>query len=194
MRGRELKEFCFRKVPPGSAPSLVSPSINSSKLVPAFRGGPIRWLILGGILLIAAIAIGATLMADNFRERALRNSERELENTVLLLARHFDQQLGDFEVVQKDLITFMRSSGIATAENYKRQMSGQDIHSMLKSKVDALSYVGGVNVFDADGRLINGSAAWPVPAVSVADRSYFKTFKSDPHSPAMLIEPVHSRI
>src|SRR5947208_285017 len=109
------------------------------------RGGPIRWLILGGMLLIAAIAIGATLMADNFRERALRNSERELENTVLLLARHFDQQLGDFEVVQKDLITFMRSSGIATAENYKRQMSSQDIHLMLKSKVDALSYVGGVN-------------------------------------------------
>ena len=87
------------------------------------RGGPIRWLILGGMLLIAAIAIGATVMAGNFRERALRNSERELENTVLLLARHFDQQLEDFEVVQKDLIAFMRSSGIATAEDYKRRMS-----------------------------------------------------------------------
>src|SRR6266550_1330206 len=103
-----------------------------------FRGGPIRWLILGGILLISAIAIGATLMAGNFRERALRNSERELENTVLLLARHFDQQLEDFEVVQKDLISFMRSSGIATAENYKLRMSSQEIHLMLKSKIEAL--------------------------------------------------------
>jgi hypothetical protein len=37
----------------------------------------------------------ATVMAGNFRERALHNSERELENTVLLLARHFDQQLED---------------------------------------------------------------------------------------------------
>src|SRR5947208_605095 len=112
------------------------------------RGGPIRWLILGGILLIAAIAIGATVMAGNFRERALRNSARELENTVLLLARHFDQQLADFEVVQKDLIAFMRSNGIVTSENYKRRMSTQDIHLMLKSKIDALSYVGGINVFD----------------------------------------------
>jgi len=34
---------------------------------------------------------------------------------------------------------------------------------MLKSKMDALSYVGGVNVFDADGKLINASAVWPVP-------------------------------
>src|SRR4029079_9867423 len=105
-------------------------SINtaSSKIKPSFRGGPIRWLILGGVLLIAAIAIGATVMASNFRERALRNSERELENTVLLLARHFDQQLGDCEVVQKDLITFIRSSGIATMENYRRRMSTEEIH------------------------------------------------------------------
>ncbi len=173
---------------------MDSTGTHSFKIASASRGSPIRWLILGGILLISAIAIGATLMASNFRERALRNSERELENTVLLLARHFDQQLRDFEVVQRDLITFMRSSGIATAENYQRRMSSQEIHLMLKSKIDALSYVGGVNVIDADGRLINASATWPVPPVNVADRAYFKTFKSSPQSPAMLIEPVYSRI
>src|ERR1700704_4692055 len=137
---------------------MVSTGINSFKFTSASRGGPIRWLILGGMLLISAIAIGATVMAGNFRERALRNSERELENTVLLLARHFDQQLEDFQVVQKDLIAFMRSSGIATVENYKRRMSGHDIHLMLKSKIDALSYVGGINIFDAEGNLINASA------------------------------------
>ena len=151
-------------------------------------------MILGGTLLIAAIAIGATIMAGNFRERALRNSERELENTVLLLARHFDQQFEDFQVVQKDLIAFMRSSGIATVENYKRRMSGHDIHLMLKSKIEALSYVGGINVFDAEGNLINASAAWPPPTVNSADRAFFRTFKSSAQSPEMLLEPVYSRI
>jgi diguanylate cyclase (GGDEF)-like protein len=160
----------------------------------SIRGGPIRWLILGGLFLIAAITIGTTIIAGNFRERALNSSERELENTVLLLARHFDQQLEDFEVIQKDLIAYMRSSGIASREDYKRRMSGQDIHLMLKAKLGALSYVGGVNIFDADGVLINASATWPVPEVRVADRSYFKMFKSDPRSPDMLIEPVYSRI
>jgi hypothetical protein len=47
---------------------------------------PIRWLITGGVFLIAAIAIGTTIMVDNFRERAINSNERELENTVLLLA------------------------------------------------------------------------------------------------------------
>src|SRR4029077_6060834 len=53
---------------------------------------------------------------------------------------------------------------------------------------------GGINVFDAEGKLINASATWPVPSVNVADRAYFKTFQSGPQSPAMLVEPVHSRI
>ncbi|MEH2626811.1 diguanylate cyclase (GGDEF)-like protein/PAS domain S-box-containing protein [Bradyrhizobium sp. AZCC 1719] len=173
---------------------MVSTGTNSLRIAFAFRGGPIRWLILGGTLLIATIAIGATIMAGNFRERALRNSERELENTVLLLARHFDQQLEDFQVVQKDLIAFMRSSGIATLENYKRRMSGHDIHLILKSKIDALSYVGGINIFDAEGNLINASAAWPPPPVNSADRAFFRTFRSGPQSPEMLVEPVYSRI
>jgi diguanylate cyclase (GGDEF)-like protein len=150
--------------------------------------------VLGGALLIAAIAIGATIMAGNFRERALRNSERELENTVLLLARHFDQQLEDFEVVQKDLITFIRSSLITTTEHFRHRMSSEDIHLMLKSKIEAVSYVGGVNVFDVEGKLINSSAAWPAPPVNVADRAYFKTFKSGPQSPNVVIEPVYSRV
>src|ERR1700754_2150054 len=148
-----------------SAPSVVS----------AVRGNPIRWLVLGGVLLIAAIAVGATLMAENFRERALHNAEREVENTVQLLAHHFDQQLADFEVVQKDLIDYVRTSGITTAEAYRRQMSSEAAHLMLTSKMSALSNVGGVNIFDAEGRLINSSSAWPVPPINVADRAYFKT-------------------
>jgi hypothetical protein len=57
-----------------------------------------------------------------------------------------------------------------------------------------LSYVGGISVFDANGQLLNASVAWPAPPLNIADRPYFKTFKNDPHSPDMLIEPVHSRI
>jgi hypothetical protein len=57
---------------------------------------PIHWLILGGVFLIAAITIGTTIMAGNFRERALNSSKRELENTVLLLARSLRQATRGF--------------------------------------------------------------------------------------------------
>ena len=100
--GRELSELRFRKfICWQRSRSMASSDTSSFRIASAFRGGPIRWLIFGGTLLIAAIAIGATVMAGNSRERALRSSERELENTVLLLAGHFDQQLEDFQVVHR---------------------------------------------------------------------------------------------
>ena len=166
----------------------------SSSIKASVSDNLIRWLIVGGVLLIAAIAIGTTIMVGNFRERALDNSKREMENTVLLLSRHFDQQLDDFGAVQEDLIAYVQSNGVDSIEHYKRRMSSADIHLMLKAKLSALSYVGGINIFDANGVLINSSSFWPVPAISVADRPYFRAFKTDPRSPAMLVEPVYSRI
>src|SRR4029078_9369185 len=143
---------------------------------------------------IAAIAVGAVLMAQNFRERALRNSGRELENTVLLLAHHFDQQLQDFAVIQKDFVDHVRATGIASAEDYRKRLSGQDVHRMLRSKIEALPYMGGVNIIDAEGNLINSSTAWPAPNVNVRDHTYFKTSRYDPDAPDVLIEPLYSRI
>jgi diguanylate cyclase (GGDEF)-like protein len=158
------------------------------------RRGPIHGLVLCGAALIAAIAIGTATMVGNFRERTLNSSERELENTVLLLSRHFDQQLADFEVVQKDLIAQMQLDGIATGDGYRRAASGKDVHLMLKAKISAMSYVGGINLFDANGELINSSDAWPTPPVSIADRHYFKTLKSDRQSQLVLVESIVSRV
>jgi diguanylate cyclase (GGDEF)-like protein/PAS domain S-box-containing protein len=164
-------------------------------VIAAFRGGPIRWLVIGGLLLIWAIVIGTTIMANNFRERALNSSKRDLENNVMLLARHFDQQFHDFGVIQQDLLTFIQASGINSAESFRHGMSSADVNLMLKAKIGAMSYVGAVNLFDSDGALINSSNAWPLPPVNVADRAYFKTFKADPkNSVDTFVEPVHSRI
>jgi hypothetical protein len=58
----------------------------------SIRRGPAFWLVLSGGLLIAAIAIGTALVIGEFREQALLNSERELENTVQLLTRHFSSR------------------------------------------------------------------------------------------------------
>src|SRR5712664_816182 len=165
----------------------------SSSVKPPVHANPISWLILGGVLLIAAITIGTTFMAGNFRERTLNSSKRELENTVLLLARHFEQQFEDFGANQEDIAKYIQSAGVDTGD-YRRRMSNPDIHEMLKAKIGALSYVGGINLFDSDGALVNSSLIWPVPAINVADRAYFKSFKSGARSPSFLVEPVYSRL
>src|SRR4051812_10172799 len=160
----------------------------------SIRRSPILWLILCGGLLVAAILVGTAVMVGNFRERALVSTGRELENTVLLLGRHFDQQLEDAEVIQNSLVEYVYAAGIGTAEEYRRKMSGEDVHLMLRSKLSALSYVGGVNLFDANGKLVNASSTWPVPDVTVADRGWFKAFSAGAQSPTVLLEPVYSRV
>jgi diguanylate cyclase (GGDEF)-like protein len=178
----------------GRLGAMAAEAGNFASIGSSVRRGPIQWLILCGVLLIAVIVIGTAVMVGNFRERALSSSERELENTVLLLARHFDQQLEDAEVIQNSLVEYVYSAGVATPEDYRRQMSGRDIHLMLKAKLSAMSYVGAVNLFDSSGRIINASGVWPLPDVSVADRAYFKIFTSGPQSPTVVIEPVYSRV
>jgi diguanylate cyclase (GGDEF)-like protein len=157
------------------------------------RGNPIHRLIAAGLFLIVGIAVGTAIMIGSFRERALKNSERQLENTAQLLTVHFEQLLRDFDAV---LITAGRQMqvDIYSSEDFRQQMSDEDTHIMLKSKISAYTDLAGITVFDANGQLINSSEAWPVADINIGDRNYFKAFKSGTASNRTLIELLQSRI
>jgi diguanylate cyclase (GGDEF)-like protein/PAS domain S-box-containing protein len=165
------------------------PATTANGMLQAASLWSVRWVILSGVLLIAAIAIGTVMMIGQFRERALSNSERELQNTVRLLTRHFDQQFELSNVIATDLIAKQPFAGNDSPEAFRSRMSKADAHLMLKSNVSVLSYIGEVDVFDSEGKLINSSAAFPMPDVNIADSAYFKAFKSDAGSTAVLAEP-----
>ena len=80
------------------------------------------WLTLCGGLLVAAIFVGTIMMVGEFRERALVNSERELENTVLLLTRHFDQQFDDADTIAADVISRLQISGFASQKDFRERI------------------------------------------------------------------------
>ena len=160
---------------------------------PAGRRDPVRWLVACGIVLVAAIVVGTALTVNQSRERALASSERELQNTVLLLARHFDQQLDDMQVPLDDLIAQMHASGVATPDDFRRDMSTHEMHLLMKAKVNGASEIAGINIYDADGTLINSSVVPVVPYVNIADRAYYKTLKSAADADDCEIEMVRSR-
>src|SRR5436305_13090257 len=110
---------------------MTADGTGSFDLKAFLSSAPIRWLVGGGVFLIAAIAIGTTIMVGNFRERALNSNERELENTVLLVARHFDQQLEDFTVILKDVAAQIRSDRL-TAETFGGQLAPLESHEPLR--------------------------------------------------------------
>ena len=175
----------------GMAGRTGTAATGAHRLPAPFRRGPVLWLIVSGIILVTAITIATTVIIGQFRERALSNGERELENTVLLLTRHFDQQLGDLEGPLNDLVAQIQLTGVATADDFRRQMSTAEMHLLMKTKVSGPTEIAGINVYDADGTLINSSEVSVVPPVNIADRAYFNALKFG--SGQQQIELVRSR-
>ncbi len=158
------------------------------------RRGPVLWLTLCGVLLVAGIFAVTAMAVGEFRERTLTNRERELENTVQLIARHFDQQFEDSDVVAADVIGQMSLMEITSPAMFRDRMSGPAAHQMLRGKTSSVSYLGDIAIYDADGNLINWSRPQPLPKINVSARAYFQTFKTNPQSEPVLLESVRSFI
>jgi diguanylate cyclase (GGDEF)-like protein/PAS domain S-box-containing protein len=158
-----------------------------------WRDRPIRYLIVGGTLLIAAIVAGTAIMVGNFRDHSLADSERELKNTALILAEQIDRSFQALALVQRSVIDKIQSLGVASSEDSARRLSDEDVHQLLKNQISGLPHVARIAVFDSDGKLVNSSQSWPIPVVNIADREYFKAVKSDSHLSALVSEPVQNR-
>src|SRR6202050_379542 len=158
-----------------------------------WRNRPIRYLILCGVALIAAIVVGTAIMANNLRDRALFDSERELKNTALIIAEQIDRSFQAVDLVQSSVIEKIQALGITSSEDYARRMSGQDVHMMLKASTSGVVQVYAISLINSDGHLINFSRFWPGPELSVADRLFFKAIKSDPRMTSYVSKSAHNR-
>jgi len=71
---------------------------------------------------------------------------------VLLLARHFDRELHDFEAAQRDLVRRIERSDVASPEPRVQTASyPRGVSPHLRGVVEASSDVAGISVFDASG-------------------------------------------
>ncbi|NEW95674.1 EAL domain-containing protein [Rhodopseudomonas sp. BR0G17] len=150
----------------------------NSSVAGMLRLRPILWLILSGALLIAGIAVTTTLTVSNFKEKALRNGERELSNTALLLALHYDREIDDFLAMQNDIVSTARQMRQPSAEAFGGTMATLAMHQTLRSRARGATEITALKIFDSNGTLINTSDVWPVPVLSIADQRYFLDHKS----------------
>ena len=79
------------------------------------------------------------------------------------------------------------------SEIFKGQLATLEWHEVLRAKVGTHSDVAGVNLFNEQGMLINSSEVWPVPDIRIADRAFFRAFKSGAATAPILVELVRGR-
>ncbi|MGJ5175301.1 bifunctional diguanylate cyclase/phosphodiesterase [Bradyrhizobium oligotrophicum] len=178
----------------GAADTSGTGAIEPERVATSLWRGPVPWLIVCGAMLIAAIVVGTIVMASGFRARAIANTARELENTVMLLSRHFAQQFEDAETVVSQAIRRMQLGSIESPAAFRARMSQPDIRDMLQSQVNGLSYMGDLTIIGSDGNFVNWSSNDPLPAINVIDRSYFRDLQSASRTDAFVVAPVVSRV
>jgi diguanylate cyclase (GGDEF)-like protein/PAS domain S-box-containing protein len=155
--------------------------------------GPVFWVVACGTALILAIVAGTSLMISDFKGREIQKSGRDLENTVQLLAEHFDRQLADFEAIEKSLAAEIERR-VKSAEEFRQTLSTEEVHHLLRNKISDSADFAGVNLWDTDGAYINSSERWPVPSLNLSDRKYFQSFKAGTNNSQVIIELVQSRV
>jgi hypothetical protein len=60
--------------------------------------------------------------------------------------------------------------------------------------LQAFPHVGALNLFAADGKVVNSTQEGPLPAVDISDRLYFKEFTSGKPVPETLVQAVKSKV
>ena len=140
---------------------------------------PVRWFALCGLVLMAAIAIGTEVTISKFRESAIETGKQGLESSVLLLARHFDQHLDDFSILQREIADELQARQISQPDEFRSEMGTLAVHEMMREKARGWTDLAGVNLFDSKGILINSSHSWPVADIEISDRAYFQSLRYD---------------
>jgi signal transduction histidine kinase/ActR/RegA family two-component response regulator len=154
----------------------------------------ILWISLSGILLIVGIVIGTAVMIDSYRQRTIASTNRDLENTTLLLTRHFDQKFEDLVDAQARLAKRLAISEIASREEFRRRLSTSATRQLLTDEISDTFDTTDFFLYDSDGQIVNTSQPGPLADLNIADRGYFLSLKNNPTSAAILAEPVRSRV
>ena len=175
-----------------SGASARTHSRSSSSRSP-WRSRPVLALVLLGFLVVGSIVTGTWVLLSILRDRAIADSERELQNIAFVLAEQGDRSFQAVDLIQNGLIERIQTLRIDSDEELARQMSGQEVHLTLNEKVSGLPDVDAVTLIDSHGKLVNSSRYWPIPDINVADRDYFKALKSNPQLQSFVSEPVPNR-
>ena len=157
-----------------------------------WRNRPIRYLIVCGSLLVAAIVGGTAWTVENSKNRALADSQRELKNIALILSQQLDHSFQAIDLVEKSVALRVQSLAVVSSQDLVRQMSGRDVNLMLKASVSGLEQADYLQIISADGDVISSSRDMLTP-VNIADREHFITLKSDARLTAYFSAPVLSR-
>jgi len=145
------------------------------------------------LALICTIVGTNLIFLGNLRESTLQTAEANLARYSLTLAENADRSFKSLDLVLSSVGDYLARKNVTDGASYRRLISDQETHFLLKEKIAGLPQIDAVTMIDADGKLINFSRYWPIPDVDISDRDYFKALKANPNLDFFISSPVRNR-
>jgi len=146
------------------------------------------------VLVLGSIAVGMVLIATEFylldlRGHELRHATEEANSVSRIISDQTTRALQGVDLVISGVAERIGSLG-------QSRLSASDflVHTMLMSRIAGMPHIGALFLVDAEGRVVNASADFPIPQVMVADRDYFQFHRTHTKGEVYIGRPLINRM
>jgi hypothetical protein len=155
---------------------------------------PLRLLLAGAALLVLLILATNAAVIVHLRETELQEEESRLANLGLTMAEQTTRAFESADRAISSIAHGVVARRVTDADSFVREMGSRTVHAVLQEKISTVAQLDAITVIGRDGRLINTSREWPVPAIDVSDRDYFQAFSNNPGLDSFLSGPLQNRL
>jgi len=146
-------------------------------------------------VLLLVIAVGSLGWAVwQLRVDARRDAYEETGNLALVLAGQLSRFLQTIDVVLAETREDVLGVESGDANAWRRYVAAQTTQEKLKAKLARIPQAFNIAVADANGQVLSSTASWPAPAISVADRDYFRSARAQERDDLAISSPIRNRV
>lgn len=162
---------------------------------PKFLAGkrPLRVLHACTALVIFILLGSDAAVIYHLHESTLKNAEANLSNLSLTLAAQADRSFQSLDLVLSSVVERIQDQGVVDSASLQNALGGIDTYHLLQDKLSGVPQADAVTIINAQGKLINFSRYWPIPAVDVSDRDYFQALSKKGAPKTFIGLPVQNR-
>ena len=144
--------------------------------------------------LLAVIVLAASAAIWDRYETALARARQETSNLGIVLAEQTARSIQSVDLVLQEVQAVVRAASVDNPGQFEHAIGTEDIHRFLADRLKVLPQVDVIGLIDTNGKLINGSRSWPMPAVDLSDRDYFQYWRDHDEPGLFISAPVASRV
>src|SRR5689334_8184119 len=158
------------------------------------RKSSIGALSAAAVLLLVIAAGSLSWAVWQLRVDARRDAFEETGNLALVLAGQLSRFLQTIDVVLAETRDEFLHLDSHDVDAWRRSVASPTMQEKLKAKLARVPQAFNIAVADAGGQVLLSTASWPAPVISVADRDYFRSARTQERDELAISSPIRNRV